>query len=113
MNKIREFTAQDTERYLKKHGLFPTDAKLDIKNIASGRDDTEGLVNLIYQVKDVYTGKSLIFKQVMPYVLALLKHEGVLRPTGKGRTITENYLYGGCKPSEKYEVSTGRFAAIS
>lgn len=105
MDKIREFTAQDTERYLKKHGLFPTDAKLDIKNIASGRDDTEGLVNLIYQVKDVHTGKSLIFKQVMPYVLALLKHEGVLRPTGKGRTVTEvramalmDVMYSGITP---------------
>ena len=65
MDKIREFTELETERYVKKHGLFPADAKLNIRNIASGSKETEGLVNLIYQVRDVHTGKSLIFKQFM------------------------------------------------
>lgn len=105
MDKIREFTEQETECYLKQHGLFPNDAKLDIKNVASGRDDSEGLVNLIYKVQDVNTGRSLIFKQVMPYVLSLLKHDGVLRPTGKGRTVKEaramammDVIYSGITP---------------
>lgn len=89
MDRIREFTEQETERYVKQHGLFPMDAKLNIRNIASGRDDAEGLVNLIYQVKDVRTERTLIFKQVMPYVLALMKHSGVMRPTAKGRTTQE------------------------
>lgn len=89
MDRIREFTEQEAGRYVKQHGLFPADAELDIRNIASGREDAEGLVNLIYQVKDVHTGKSLVFKQVMPYILSLLKHEGVIRPTAKGRTTQE------------------------
>lgn len=110
MDRFREFTEQETERYVKKHGLFPADAKLNIRNIASGRDDTEGLVNLIYQVKDVHTEKTLIFKQVMPYVLALMKHEGVLRPTGKGRTIKEvrsmilmDVIYSGITPKVYFQ----------
>lgn len=87
--EVREFTEQEIERYVKKHGLFPVDAKLNIRNIVSGRDDAEGLVNLIYRVEDVQTGKTLIFKQVMPYVLALLKQKGVVRPTDKDRTAKE------------------------
>jgi len=59
MNKIREFTEQEAERYVKNHGLFPADAKLSIRTLASGSDDTEGLVNLIYQIKDTHTDFSL------------------------------------------------------
>lgn len=110
MDKIREFTEPETERYVKKHGLFPADAKLNIRNIASGSKETEGLVNLIYQVRDVHTGKSLIFKQVMPYVLALMKHEGILRPTARGRTVKEvramvlmDVIYPGITPKVYFQ----------
>ncbi len=110
MNKIREFTEQEAERYVKNHGLFPADAKLSIRTLASGSDDTEGLVNLIYQIKDTHTGKSLIFKQVMPYVLALMKHEGVMRPTARGRTAKEvramvlmNVIYPGITPEVYFQ----------
>ena len=110
MDKVREFTEREVEHYVKKHGLFPEDAKLNIRNIVSGREDTEGLVNLIYRVEDVQSGKTLIFKQVMPYVLALLKHEGVLRPTGKGRTAKEvqamvlmDVIYSGITPKVYFQ----------
>lgn len=110
MDKVREFTEREVEHYVKKHGLFPEDAKLNIRNIVFGREDTEGLVNLIYRVEDVQSGKTLIFKQVMPYVLALLKHEGVLRPTGKGRTAKEvqamvlmDVIYSGITPKVYFQ----------
>lgn len=110
MGKVTEFTEQEIERYVKKHGLFPEDAKLNIRNVASGRDDTEGLVNLICRVEDVNTGRTLIFKQVMPYVLALMKHSGELLPTGKGRTIKEvramvlmDVIYSGITPKVYFQ----------
>ena len=110
MDKVREFTEQEVEHYVKKHGLFSADARLIVRNIASGRDDTEGLVNLVYQVEDADTKKTLIFKQVMPYVLALLKHEGVVRPTGKGRTAKEvqamvlmDVIYQGITPKVYFQ----------
>lgn len=110
MDKAREFTIPEVERYVKRHGLFAKDARLHIRNIAAERDDTEGLVNLIYQVKDIRTGKSMIFKQVMPYVLALLKHEGVMRSTGKGRLVKEvrtmvlmDVIYSGITPKVYFQ----------
>lgn len=110
MDRVKEFTEQDTERYVKEHGLFPTDAKLSVRNLASTEEHTEGLVNLIYQVKDMDTGKSLIFKQVMPYVLAMLKHKGVLYPTAKGRAVKEvramvlmDVIYQGITPKVYFQ----------
>ncbi len=50
MDKVREFTEQEAERYVKVHGLFPTDARLCVRNLASTEGHTEGLVNLIYQI---------------------------------------------------------------
>ena len=54
--------------YLKYEKIFPEDAKLEIIDIISEKSAGEGTVNQVFRVIDCSNGKSLIIKQILPYV---------------------------------------------
>lgn len=77
----------DIEQFVKQNGLFPKNSQLIITDILSEIDESEGLVNQIYQVKD--QNKSLVIKQVLPFALAIKKEVGVEHPMDPERINLE------------------------
>ncbi|GAB2723295.1 S-methyl-5-thioribose kinase [Paenibacillus thermoaerophilus] len=55
------FTEADAIAYAKKKGLFPEAAQVDSREIGDGN------LNLVFHLTDRDTGKSVIFKQALPY----------------------------------------------
>lgn len=65
MDKYYELTEQTAGDYVKgKTDFFSDDATLECSEIGDGN------LNLVFRIKDVDTGKSIILKQALPYVRA-------------------------------------------
>ena len=72
---MRIFTEAEAIQYTKDQKFFALDAELICKNIQE-EADSEGMINLVYRIYDLFTGKSVIFKQSMPRMLAVVQQKG-------------------------------------
>lgn len=72
---MKIYTEAEAIQYTKKQKYFPLDAELLCKNIQE-EADSEGMINLVYRVYDLFTGKAVIFKQTMPQMLAVIQQKG-------------------------------------
>lgn len=84
-DNFKGFTKQDIENYVRRHDLFPKDARLEIISITEDIERAEGFVNLVYRVKNLDTGKSLIIKHVTSYTRARRERGGENRSIYTGR----------------------------
>ena len=62
--------------YLKENQFFGQDDVLEVTDILSETQDAEGMINQLYRVMNSDSGRSVIVKQVMPYMLLLKKRTG-------------------------------------
>lgn len=71
MTTVHHFSAQEAIDYIKNNtALFPPAAQLTARLITGLAGETDGYVNIIHLVKDADSGRSVAFKQVLPYIRA-------------------------------------------
>lgn len=84
-------TAETAIEYVKdKTNIFSNSEILTAKVFDGTRQSVDGLCNHLVLVKSMRTGKSIVLKQILPYVRAL-KDRGVLMPMKLERINTEVY----------------------
>ena len=80
---------QEIQAYLIKNKLFPADADFKTVDILEENPSSEGYVNKLFQVIDQNTGKSVVVKQVMPYMLSVARATGEMHTFSMDRMKTE------------------------
>lgn len=76
MITVHHLSAQETIDYVQNNTtLFPPAARLTARRITGNPGETDGYVNIIHLIKDVDSGRSVAFKQVLPYVRAALEND--------------------------------------
>ncbi len=86
---MKPMTKADVQTYLVEKGVFTPEVHFHTVDILEETDTAEGYVNHIFQVKDLVTQKSVVVKQVMPYMLAMVKATGEEHPFSMDRMRTE------------------------
>lgn len=84
-----ELTKQELEAYVKEQGFFPQDAPLRVTDLGEESSQGESFVNLVYRVEDVRSGKSLIAKQITPYMIIWKRRTGEEHPVAVSRLENE------------------------
>lgn len=93
MENYKILTADTAIEYVKsKTDIFDQDEQLIAKMFEGDRQSVDGLCNILILIRSTTTNRSVVLKQVLPYVRAL-KEDGILIPLSLDRINTEvNYI---------------------